>query len=216
MIFQKKSMLSHAVLDKVPDKPYGGTSKIKEDPVLTQLKQTQAKVTIWELLASSFHHRDALCKALGQLQTSVDTSPEVLVATLTQSAKRLHIGFSDEDLPEEGITHNDALYITVQTKDMTVPVVLIDNGSALNVCPLRVASCLGLGASDFTPSDQVVKAYDNTRREVLGVVTLEILIGPVRIPTSFQVIDVATSFNLLLGRPWLHANKAYLLPYIRN
>src|ERR1041384_7123485 len=86
--------------------------------------------------------------------------------------------------------------------------VLIDNGSALNVCPLKVASCLGLGTSDFTPSDQVVKAYDNTRREVLGVVTLEVLIGPVRISTSFQVIDVATSFNLLLGRPWLHANKA--------
>src|ERR1041384_5621103 len=86
--------------------------------------------------------------------------------------------------------------------------VLIDNGSAFNVCPLRVASCLGLGASDFTPADQVVKAYDNTRREVLGVVTLEVLIGPVRKPTSFQVIDVATSFNLLLRRPWLHANKA--------
>src|ERR1043165_5395388 len=86
--------------------------------------------------------------------------------------------------------------------------VLIDNGSALNVCPLRVASCLGLGVADFTPSDQVVKAYDNTRREVLGMVTLEILIGPVRIPTPFQVINVATSFNLLLGQPWLHSNKA--------
>jgi len=55
------------------------------------------------------------------------------------------------------------------------PMVLIDNGSALNVCPLKVASCLRLEASDFTPSD---RAYENTKREVLGVATLDVSIGP--------------------------------------
>ena len=90
----------------------------------------------------------------------------------------------------------------------TIPMVLIDNGSALNVCPLRVASCLGIEMKDLTPSDQIVKAYDSTRREVLGTATMEVDIGPVTVTASFQVIDVPTSFNLLLGRPWIHQHKA--------
>ncbi|KAL6311821.1 hypothetical protein AAG906_025776 [Vitis piasezkii] len=64
-----------------------------------------------------------------------------------------------------------------------VPSVLLDNGSALNVCPLATAIALGYAPSDFGPSTQTVRTYDSTRREVL------------RIPTSF---------NLLLGRPWIH------------
>ena len=56
--------------------------------------------------------------------------------------------------------------------------VLIDDGSALNVCPLKTTSCLGLSIEDFVPSDQHVRAYDNSRREVLGTVMLELTMGP--------------------------------------
>ena len=49
--------------------------------------------------------------------------------------------------------------------------VLIDDKSALNVCPLKTASFLGLSIEDFVPTDQHVRAYDNSRREVLGTVT---------------------------------------------
>src|SRR2546430_10414354 len=86
--------------------------------------------------------------------------------------------------------------------------VLVDNGLALNVCPLRVASCLGLEVSDFTPSDQMVKACDNTQREILGVVTLSVTIVPSRMEIPFQVIDVSKSFNFLLGRPWILQARA--------
>ena len=48
--------------------------------------------------------------------------------------------------------------------------VLIDDGSALNTCPLKIASCLGLSIEDFVSTDQHVRAYDNSRREVLGTV----------------------------------------------
>ncbi|KAL6000411.1 hypothetical protein ACLOJK_024107 [Asimina triloba] len=59
-----------------------------------------------------------------------------------------------------------------------VPTILIENGTTLNVRPLRVASHLGLGLSDFTPATQIVRAYNNIRREVIGVVTLQITVGP--------------------------------------
>ena len=46
-----------------------------EDVVLKQLKKTQANISIWSLLLSSYPHRQALCKALGEHQVPTDTSP---------------------------------------------------------------------------------------------------------------------------------------------
>ena len=86
--------------------------------------------------------------------------------------------------------------------------VLIDDGSALNVCPLKTASCLGLSIEDFGPTDQRVKAYGNSRREVLGTVTLELTIGLMVKKVEFQVLNIASCFNMLLGRPWIHDTKA--------
>lgn len=100
------------------------------------------------------------------------------------------------------------MYITVDTMGKRVPIVLIDNGSALNVCPLRTATVLGLGPTDFTPSGQTVRSYDNTRREVIGVVTLPLIMGPTEFRVEFQVLDVPSCFNILLGRPWTHPARA--------
>ena len=80
---------------------------------------------------------------------------------------------------------------------------MIDDGSALNVCPLKIASCLGLNIEDFVPTDQHVRAYNNSRREVLETITLELTIGPMVKKVDFQVLNIASCFNMLLGRPWI-------------
>ena len=82
--------------------------------------------------------------------------------------------------------------------------VLIDDGSALNVCPLKTASYLGLSIEDFVPTNQHVRAYDNNGREVLGTITLELTIGPMVKKVDFQVLNIASCFNMFLGRPWIH------------
>ena len=46
--------------------------------------------------------------------------------------------------------------------------VMVDNGSAINVCPLRILSKLGLVVTDLKPSEIIIKAYDDTRRPVEG------------------------------------------------
>ena len=76
--------------------------------------------------------------------------------------------------------------------------VFVDDGSALNVCPLKSASCLGLSIEDFVSTDQHVKAYNNSRREVLGTITLELTIGPMVKKVDFQVLNIALCFNMLL------------------
>ena len=44
----------------------------------------------------------------------------------------------------------------------------------------------------------------------MGTLEIELLIGPATFVTMFQVLRTPTSFNLLLGRPWI--NRAGAIP----
>ena len=50
----------------------------------------------------------------------------------------------------------------------------------------------------------MVRAFDGTRREVIGEIEIEIQIGPCTFNVEFQVMDISPSHNCLLGRPWIH------------
>ena len=84
-----------------------------------------------------------------------------------------------------------------------MPFVLLDNDSTLNVCPIVTAIALGFSPSDFGPSSQTIRAYDGTQRIVMGTLSAYVMIGPVRYSILFQVLRIQSSFNLLLGRPWI-------------
>ena len=83
--------------------------------------------------------------------------------------------FSTDYLPPEGSDHTRPLYISVGCSRRYVTYVLLDNGSSLNVYPLAIVIALRFGPSDFSPSTQKVRAYDSTRQEVLGTLTLDLL-----------------------------------------
>ncbi|KAL4626725.1 hypothetical protein ACB092_05G118300 [Castanea dentata] len=123
--------------------------------------------------------------------------------------RELTISYSDKDLTKKGKHYNDPLHITVDTKGKRIPWILIDDESALNVCPLKTVSCLGLSIEDFVPTDQHhLRAYENSRREVLETVTLELTIGPMIKKVEFQVLNISSCFSMLLGRPRIHDIEA--------
>ena len=114
-------------------------------------------------------------------------------------SKATCIVFSYDDLPPEGSDHTRPLYISISCSSRRVPFVLLDNGSALNVCSLAIVIALDYAPSDFGPSTQIIRAYDSTRREVMGTLEIELLIGPAIFVTLFHVLRIPRSFNLLLG-----------------
>ena len=139
-----------------------------------------------------------------------NSTPDDVVNLVFQESPKLSnpITFSDEDLPPFGASHNLALYITVICLKKNVPMTLVDDGSAVNVIPLKTTYKLGMKESDWTPTNQGVRAYDGTRRKVVGLVNLTIATGPIERKVNFQIVDIEASFNILLGRPWIHASKA--------
>ena len=119
-----------------------------------------------------------MIRALSRIRVDTTTSPEGLIHMLTTGLANC-IVFSKDDLPLEGSYHTRPLHISVGCLGRHVPSILLDNGSALNVCPLATIIALGYGPTNFEPFTQIVRAYDSTRREVMGTLTLELMIGSV-------------------------------------
>ncbi|XP_074277653.1 uncharacterized protein LOC141601283 [Silene latifolia] len=203
------------VPDKVPSKEptlvealnEGSTS---EASLIKQLQKTKADVSIWQLILSSFEHRQALLQALMNMTVSSSTTSDNMVTYVAQSQPRLTnaMTFSDEDLPPFGPKHCLAMYIAVVCLQKHIPMTLVDDGSAVNVLPLRNAHVLGLNKKDFTSTTQTVQAFDGTIRRVSGIIDLVIQTGSIKRKAGFQIIDVASSFNVLMGRSWIHAVRA--------
>ena len=190
------------------DKPFVGIVAREEvqredDEILCQLRTTEARISIWSLLASSSTHRDALVRALSQIRVDTATTLERLIQMLIAD-RATCIVFFDDDLPLEGSNHVRPLFIDVVCSGRRVPSVLLDNGSALNVCPLVTTIALGFLPTDFRASTQNVRAYDETQRTIMGTLSTHVMIGPVSYSIVFQVLRIQSSFNLLLGRPWIH------------
>ena len=182
----------------------------EDDEILRQFQSTQARISIWSLLASSSTHKDALIQALSQIRVETTTTPEGLIHMVT-AGRATCIVFFDDDLPPEGSDHTHPLYISIGYSGCRVSSVLLDNGLALNVCPMDTTIVLDYAPSDFGPSTQTVRAYDSTWGEVMGILEIESLIGSTTFITLFQVLRIPTSFNLLLGRPWIH--RAGAIPF---
>ncbi|KAL6319153.1 hypothetical protein AAG906_011237 [Vitis piasezkii] len=140
-----------------------------------------------------------------EIRVETSATPEELIYMMTADRVTC-IMFSVDDLPPEGSDHNRHLYIIVVCSSHRVPSVLLDNGSALNVCPLATTIALGFAPSDFGSSTETVLRIPASFNLLLG----QPWIHHVRaIPSSFhqkvkfihdgQVITVqdfvAMSFN---------------------
>ena len=92
------------------------------------------------------------------------------------------------------------MHIVVKCEDMIVARVLIDNGSALNVCPMATLKCLKVDMSLINPSTMIIRAINNMHCEVQGKIKLMIVINLRSFMVNYQVIKVVFQCNMLLRR----------------
>uniref|UniRef100_A0A2N9H5R7 Uncharacterized protein n=1 Tax=Fagus sylvatica TaxID=28930 RepID=A0A2N9H5R7_FAGSY len=182
--------------------------KSSEYSIVKQLSKMPSHISVLSLLLASESHRKALLKVLNEAYVPEDITGPSFENMVTSILVTNQLTFSDDELPPEGRGHTKALYISVKTNDRIVSRVLIDNGSALNVCPLSTLEKLDIDPTRVRVNSMVVRAFDGTRREVLGEIDLPVEIGPQVYDINFQVLRIDSPYNLLLGRPWLHTAGA--------
>ena len=102
--------------------------------------------------------------------------------------------------------HIRPLYIKAHLNGKPISRVLIDDGSVVNVIPSRMLAMLGRTEEDLIPTDVTVSAFIGEVTKVLGVLPMEITVGSKTSLTAFFIVNSSASYNVLLGRDWIHAN----------
>ncbi|XP_070010288.1 uncharacterized protein [Nicotiana sylvestris] len=67
---------------------------------------------------------------------------------------------------------------------------------------------IGIGTERIGHNNVCVRAFDFIKRDKIGEIDLILTIGPADFEVTFQVLDMDTSYNFLLGRPWVYAAGA--------
>ena len=93
-------------------------------------------------------YRDALVRALDDAKIVTNASPCEMIASLMKAPSNA-ITFSDEDLPPEGRVYNRPLFIQTIVKSKKTSCVMVDDGSAINVCPLRLLHKFGMNVKNI-------------------------------------------------------------------
>lgn len=182
--------------------------KQSEYDVVEQLKKTPARISLLSLVLTSELHRKALLKILDEAYVKPDVTPQCMVNMVDPIKHVSSITFSDEEVVSQSEKNPRALHITLKCKGFIVSKVLIDGGSALNVLPRSTLTQLSMSTDDLTPQVMVVRAFDGTKRDILGEVVLSLEIGPSKFQVLFQVMEIEPAYTMLLGRPWIHAAGA--------
>ncbi|PKI48924.1 hypothetical protein CRG98_030700 [Punica granatum] len=181
--------------------------KASEYKVVEQMTKSPAHISLLALLLNLEAHREALLRVPTAAQIPKETAPERIEETISSIFSN-NISFSDDEFPSEGWAHSRALHIVCKYNNFIIGRVMIDNGSALNVCPVSTLKQMNVDFNRIRPSKTAVRAFDGSRREVNGEIDLVIEVGPCSFAVTFQVLDIPNAFRLLLGRPWIHAAGA--------
>ncbi|GAU39327.1 hypothetical protein TSUD_60780 [Trifolium subterraneum] len=157
-----------------------------------------------EVLKMIKRSEDALMKVLDQAYVDHDVTLSQFGSIVGNVTACNNLSFSDEELPERGRDHNLTLYISVSCKFDSLSNVLVDTGSSLNVMSKITFDKLAYRGAPLRPSALIVKAFDGSRKSVIGEIDLPILVSPYEFQITFQVMDIRASYSCLLGRPWIH------------
>ncbi|RDX83076.1 hypothetical protein CR513_36039, partial [Mucuna pruriens] len=149
-----------------------------EYEMLDQLHKMLAQIPLLSLLINLDSHQELLLKVLNDAHVPQDITPEKFGSIINNITVSCHLSFSEEEVLVEGRTHNQPLHIVVKCGGYMIAKVLIDNGSSLNVMPKATLDKLHLPGATLKNNPIVVRAFDGSKWEVMGEITLLISIGP--------------------------------------
>ena len=119
------------------------------------------------------------------------------------------ITFLDSDV--EGFQHpyDDPLVIRVVIANKTVHRVLVDNGSSAGIIFVSAFNKMGIGREKLKPVNTHLQGFSGEKVLPLGSIQLVLTLGdpPCQATTAvrFLIVDAPSTYNILLGRPFLKA-----------
>ena len=83
---------------------------------------------------------------------------------------------------------------------------LVDTGAAVNLMSYSVLRRLGRSSADLIETNVMINDFNGQPLEAMGVINVELTVAHKTIPTSFFIVNSKSTYMVLLGRDWIHAN----------
>nr|XP_009761728.1 PREDICTED: uncharacterized protein LOC104213870 [Nicotiana sylvestris] len=117
--------------------------------------------------------------------------------------------FDKSDIHDLTFPHFDAIVITLQISDTDVKRIIVDNGSGACIIHSRIFTQMRL-EDEIVPRCITLTGFNNAVKRTSGEITLPVLAGGVTLETTFYVMNQDTTYNAIIGRPWIHAMRSIL------
>ncbi|XP_060182135.1 uncharacterized protein LOC132611778 [Lycium barbarum] len=102
---------------------------------------------------------------------------------------------------------NDGLVITLRILDTDIKRVFVHQGSAANIINIRVIEEMKL-TSKIIHKSIMLTGFNNSIERTLDEIILPLVAGGAEPQTIFSIMSSAMAYNMIVGRPWIHAMKA--------
>jgi hypothetical protein len=102
--------------------------------------------------------------------------------------------------------HLKALYLKGYINGHPVNKMLVNTGAAVNIMPYSVLRRLGRSAEYLIKTNIALSDFNGQASEAQVALNVDLTVGRKTVPTSFFIINSKSTYNVLLGRDWIHAN----------
>jgi hypothetical protein len=107
---------------------------------------------------------------------------------------------------EKNYKHLKALYHKGYINGHPVNKMLVDTGAAVNIMPYSVLHLLGRSTEDLIKTNVTLSDFNGHASEAQDILNVDLTVGSQTVPTSFFIISSKSTYTVLLGREWIHAN----------
>ncbi|XP_021727807.1 uncharacterized protein LOC110694911 [Chenopodium quinoa] len=147
------------------------------------------------------------------------------VCSLTYLAAKRHAKESNKDQPDkrekskidipimfeesdavEG--HHNSLVISLPVGNCMIKRILVDNGSSANIIMLDTLKHMNIDEKNIVNKSTMLVGFSGETKKTSGEITLVTYAKGINLQVKFLVIDTLYSYNMILGRPWIHEMKA--------
>ena len=136
-----------------------------------------------------------------------ETTTHVLHADIAR-AKSPTIQFDETDREHVTEPQHDSLVISLPVRNCLIRRILIDNGSAVNIIMLETLQQMGLTEVDMVKKSTVLVGFSGETKRTMGEISLPTYAQGMNSLQKFLVINCQSTYNIILGRPWIHDLEA--------
>ncbi|KAK2998462.1 hypothetical protein RJ639_024206 [Escallonia herrerae] len=127
------------------------------------------------------------------------------------------ISFSDDDVGDTRIPHDDPLVVTLRVGNFDVKRILVDNGSSAEVLFYEAFQRMNIPSDRLRKIDTPLYGFSNHPVVCKGIIALPVTVGPppnqAKLMLDFVVVRVPSAYNAILGQTALNQLRAVVSTY---